>query len=71
MLDGDQNASHEIWGVWLPRGKNGRLKWPEEPKVKIIERVGAGEMIASIARQMFDLEQNHMIPLRGRRCSYR
>jgi hypothetical protein len=52
MLDEDQNAGHEVWGVWVPRGSSGRLKWPDEIKVKIIESVEAGETIASIARQV-------------------
>jgi hypothetical protein len=52
MLDEDQSAGQEVWGVWVPRGSSGRLKWPDELKVKIIERVEAGETIASIARQI-------------------
>ena len=52
MLDEDQSAGHEVWGVWVPRGSSGRLKWPDELKVKIIERAEAGETIASIARQI-------------------
>lgn len=52
MLDEDQSAGHEVWGVWVPRGPSGRLKWPSELKVKIIERIKAGEKIALIARQV-------------------
>lgn len=52
MLDEDQSAGHEVWGVWVPRGPSGRFKWPSELKDKIIDRVEAGETIASIARQV-------------------
>lgn len=52
MLDDDHNAGHEVWGVWVPRGPSGRFKWPDELKDKIIDRVEAGETIASIARQV-------------------
>jgi hypothetical protein len=52
MLDDDQNAGHEVWGVCVPRGPSGRFKWPSELKDKIIDRVEAGETIASIARQV-------------------
>lgn len=52
MLDEDQNAGHEVWGVWVPRRPNGRFKWPDELKVKIIERVEGGEKIALLARQV-------------------
>ena len=52
MLDDDHNAGHEVWGGWVPRGPSGRFKWPDELKDKIIDRVEAGETIASIARQV-------------------
>ena len=52
MLDDDQNAGHEVWGVCVPRGPSGRFKWPDELKDKIIDRVEAGETIASIARHV-------------------
>jgi hypothetical protein len=45
MLDDDQSAGHEVWGVWVPRGTSGRLKWLDELKVMVIERVEADETI--------------------------
>ena len=52
MLDEDQSAGHEVWGVWVPRRPSGRFKWPDELKVKIIERIEGGEKIGVIARQV-------------------
>ncbi|WP_375553990.1 transposase [Roseovarius mucosus] len=52
MLDEDQSAGHEVWGVWVPRRPSGRFKWPDELKVKVIERIEGGEKIAFIASQV-------------------
>ncbi|SEO34599.1 Transposase [Pseudorhodobacter antarcticus] len=41
-----------MWGGWVPRRPSGRFKWPDELKVKIIERIEGGEKIAVIARQV-------------------
>ena len=32
MLDEDQNADQEVWGVCVPRGSSGRFKCPDELK---------------------------------------
>ena len=52
MLDEDQSAGQEVWGVWVPRGTRGRLKWPDELKAKIVDCIEGGEKIAVIARQI-------------------
>jgi len=52
VLDEDQKEGHEAWGVWVPRGPSGRLKWPAEIKTMVIERIEAGATIASVSREI-------------------
>ncbi|RWR05310.1 transposase [Paenirhodobacter populi] len=52
MSEEEAGSGHMAWGIWVPKRPNGRCQWPDEIKVRAVERARGGETIAAIAREI-------------------